>query len=76
MELQLKQAEKQEDFAGRVEQQIASFEKKLNIQVHAINYYNFWKPQDEEELLKPRLSLPPNEHPARIDYVAPFARQS
>jgi hypothetical protein len=60
-----------------VEQQIASFEKKLNIQIHAINYYNFWKPQDEEELIKPRMSLPaPNEQPARIDYVAPFAKHS
>lgn len=43
VQLQLRQADKQTLFANKVDESINAFERKMNIQVHAINYYSFWK---------------------------------
>ena len=43
VDLQKKQAGKQSSFAAKVERQIAEFDKKMDIQIHSIKYYNFWK---------------------------------
>ena len=49
--LKKRQAERQSDFARRVEDEITDFSRRASMQIHAIKYANYWK-EPEYEFIK------------------------
>lgn len=48
MALQRRQVSRQEEFAKKVDKQIADFDLKMDMQAHAIRYYNMWNEPNTE----------------------------
>ena len=69
VKLQNKQVSKQEMFSDKIERQIAEFDKKMDVQVHSIRYYNFWKEPvsyDSQSVVSKKKVVGPNDGHAEM----------